>query len=522
SGALSAMEAPADDVRSTLETLLADATGSERELAVLVALVQRGGVPPDIVERAKRIVSGADDDNEDEVVDVHEIVEAACRVGTERDCIDLRAALIERGILVDLVLGAILEMEDLSGAIGSDLGPALRRFVPRAEALSRARSLYILAQLDESKPEDVETLATLLDHESNEEPEARWLAADALEILGPRATGAAVALGRAVAADPHSDVRWSAAAALGAIGPGARDTVPILVRALDDESMDVVISACRALPRIGHEGRTAIPRLLELLRGDEIERSWRAAYGLGGFGQLADEAVPDLLRFLESENTDARWSAANNLNAIGTRPAEVVPALVAALERETIPQPKLAMIHALASFRPDANIAAKALIARVEDKDEEEQVRLRALEALGALSNPPRAVVNGLAKALGSPEASVRRSALTAIERIGAAAADAVARLRAVLVEEVDAPDLRWRAADALGAIGPAARECVPDLIAAFESPDRDLRWSVVDALANIAVFDSKVKSIIARALEDEDEEVRAAGERAKEAMGGE
>ena len=58
---------------------------------------------------------------------------------------------------------------------------------------------------------------------------------------------------------PEVNVRRGAAKALGEIGPGAKDAVPELVEALDDEDMDLI--AVWALGRIGPAARAAVPAI---------------------------------------------------------------------------------------------------------------------------------------------------------------------------------------------------------------------------------------------------------------------
>jgi HEAT repeat protein len=47
-------------------------------------------------------------------------------------------------------------------------------------------------------------------------------------------------------------------------------------------------------------------------------------------------------------------------------------------------------------------------------------------------------------------------------------------------------PELRWRAAEALGRIGPGARDAVPDLTAALKDPDEAVRRWAAWALGRV------------------------------------
>jgi hypothetical protein len=63
---------------------------------------------------------------------------------------------------------------------------------------------------------------------------------------------------------PDINIRREAARALGEIGPGAKDAVPELIEALDDEDMDL-ITVC-ALGRIGPAARAAAPAITQWLK----------------------------------------------------------------------------------------------------------------------------------------------------------------------------------------------------------------------------------------------------------------
>jgi hypothetical protein len=58
---------------------------------------------------------------------------------------------------------------------------------------------------------------------------------------------------------PDINIRREAARALGEIGPGAKDAVPELIEALDDEDMDLI--AVWALGRIGPAAIAAVPAI---------------------------------------------------------------------------------------------------------------------------------------------------------------------------------------------------------------------------------------------------------------------
>jgi HEAT repeat protein len=94
--------------------------------------------------------------------------------------------------------------------------------------------------------------------------------ADAAEALGHRGAikkadvlGAIEPLVKALKDDSAPTVRKAAATALGAIGPDPKVSVPPLIEALQDDSIDVRIAAANALGSFGTDAREAVSALRE-------------------------------------------------------------------------------------------------------------------------------------------------------------------------------------------------------------------------------------------------------------------
>jgi HEAT repeat protein len=200
------------------------------------------------------------------------------------------------------------------------------------------------------------------------------------------------------------------------------------VQALSDEGLRSADPEARrdAVMRLAASGDTAAATLIAPLLNDPTE-SVRAA-AAGALGRLHDVAsVGALARVAGADKRPfVRKTAASALGEIGDRAG--VPALVERVRRER-----------------------------------DSEVRAAAVIALGAIGDP--SATAALRERLSDGDAFVRREAVRALGRVGAAEAlpDIVARLR----EDREA-EVRRRAAEALGALGDerareALREAVQD-----------------------------------------------------------
>jgi HEAT repeat protein len=138
---------------------------------------------------------------------------------------------------------------------------------------------------------------------------------------------------------------------------------------------------------------------------------------------------------------------------------------------------------------------------------------LCAFKGVLAQSNPE---VHRLVEDLESKSPGVRAKAIVALGRIGPAAKEAVADLIAAFK---DGPvRVRISAAEALGWIGPAAKEAVPDLVAALKERDEIIRSTAAQALGRIGPAAAAAIPDLIAALKDGPVRVRQS---AAQALGG-
>jgi HEAT repeat protein len=170
-------------------------------------------------------------------------------------------------------------------------------------------------------------------------PEGNLLIAEALWRITRSAKESLPVLVRALRGSPpwqyteHAQER--AARILGALGPRAKPAVPALRTALRDKEPEVRMAAAGALWNVTGSARVSVPILIQELvvespsnRGD-YSRS-HAAQALGQMGVDAKEAVPYLSRALRDRDGSVRLAAAQALGRLGPQARAAVPALIKA------------------------------------------------------------------------------------------------------------------------------------------------------------------------------------------------
>ena len=134
--------------------------------------------------------------------------------------------------------------------------------------------------------------------------------------------------------------------------------------------------------------------------------------------------------------------------------------------------------------------------------------KIRAVRrARGGGGETERADVADLIKFLGDADANVRTKAVDALGRIGPDAKQAVPALIKALSDP--SADMRGRAAMTLGQMGAAAKESVPALVKALGDTDVSVRRCAVLALYGFGPESKDIVAALVKSLEDPDMTVR-------------
>jgi HEAT repeat protein len=255
--------------------------------------------------------------------------------------------------------------------------------------------------------------------------------------------------------EKDGNLRSIVAHALGQIGPDAKDAIPEIVQALNEQNEPYAISALALA--LGKIGPNAVPALRELLKGNNVTIQGEAAGALKLMGADAKDAVPELIDVVKKRK-DATDIAG------------------------------LQAIDALGKIGPNAKDAVPELTEALKDKTAHSPFRLRAAMALGNMGPAAKDAVPALVDALNAETAKygpLRFHAATALGQIGPDAEKAVLPLLDLLNDKNAGP-ARLLAIDALGKIGPGAKDAVRTLKEIAEGNDKSLGTAANKAIEKI------------------------------------
>jgi HEAT repeat protein len=297
--------------------------------------------------------------------------------------------------------------------------------------------------------------------------------------------------------------RASVRHALRSSDPKATGAVPVLAEALKDEDPATRRSTAMKLAEFGPAAKEAVPALLAAMRGTDSTLQATAAYALWRVSNEAKDPVATLIAVLgDKDHKESRWEAALWLHKMGPPAKEAVPALCAALsDQDDRLRSKVA--EALGAIHSQAELAVPALVKSLDDPDW--LVRCYAGKALGEFGPEARKAVLPLSEALTDRDGHVKVAAALALWKIEGKTDPAVP----VLIQTLNGEDARSyspeAAAEALGEIGPPAEAAIPDLTAALKHDSRGLRIAAAGALWKITKKPEPAVSVFIKALQDRD-----------------
>jgi HEAT repeat protein len=304
----------------------------------------------------------------------------------------------------------------------------------------------------------VASLLPLLDDRSEK---FRSIVAMILCRIGPAARFAVPSLAKALKdRTAHNPKEYIAI--LGAIGPAASKAVPVLVDMLgNSETREAVV---RALCSIGPGASKSIPAIARALQemlsqtGEGKNSDCTIVYELA---KLGTDAVPLLVEYLNNKNRCVQSWSTKALATMGKEAKIAVPALTKILKDRNL---KLRIDAASALWRIEQNRTGIPVLALLLTEDDDE-VSIEAAEALAQIGPAAKESVPRLMEALGHREPKVQIKAAIALWKVKKDTSG-VPVLASLLANEK-----KWYipvyAADALGEIGPAAKQALPALLRA-------------------------------------------------------
>jgi HEAT repeat protein len=260
-----------------------------------------------------------------------------------------------------------------------------------------------------------------------------------------------------------------------------QSAVKRLAEGLKDDEPRHREAAVRALVDLEPDPEIARPIIKEVM--DDLSPEARDAVFdvVAAFG---DKMVPRLIDGLENDK-QSRARAAAILGRIGPAAKAAVPALCACLSDDSS-ETRNEVLFALGAIGPDAKAAVPAIAGALEDSDM--NVRYAACYALGQIGPGATSAKADLMENLGSADQFLAMSAAWALTKIDPKCSMCVPKAVPVLIKALDEPHAitRVHAVQALGALGPLAKDAVPALKKALEDEIEDIRAVAAEALEAI------------------------------------
>ena len=391
--------------------------------------------------------------------------------------------------------------------------PTLRVIMCRADDHSAVRAAQALIHIGGPTPETTRRLIELL----RPTPYRSEVHA-ALIASGSAALPAAPTLVNMLGSDDPAVV-GAAADVLHRIGsPDARRAIPALIRGLKygPISREHCLGTAKTLAEFGSESRDAAPRLLSLLLSNDFDSQvrWHILLALEKIGADGTTIRPQLCRLLADEEKFP-WAAVLTARLDPDGP-QTVPALMAVL-RYPGGHNRMEAAKELGRFGFRARVAVPRLVQALEDEDDlirytvaASLIRVTgtkepwadflvqgmrhdpgAVRALADLAPDSRWAIPLLVQTLSHPDREFQSAAASSLVQFGPESREAVpALIRILKAERGREPGDRHLGptVDALGAIGPAAKDAAPLLREMIPSTDDfTFRW-FVDALKRIEV----------------------------------
>lgn len=308
--------------------------------------------------------------------------------------------------------------------------------------------------------------------------------------------------------DKDAADRADAARELGSMG--ATDSVDTLVKALSDRDKGVRLAASSSLWKLGEAARPAVPAMTKAFEGASGWFKLNLGGALEDLGTDREELVEGYRRVLESNDASARVEAASRLR--GHVPdSELIPVVNEALDDDSVRSEAQAVLRKL---QPKSGEETSSVVRRLHHKDS--SVRGDALRQLARTKPLPKDALPEMLGLIEDSEESVRRTACSAMGTLGASHAAQTVPLLVRALRTDEATDVRKAAGQALGEIGPAAKEAIPALVEALQKDkEREVREAACEGLQGMGKTAKAAIPALEAAQKDADGFVRNAAWRA-------
>jgi hypothetical protein len=294
------------------------------------------------------------------------------------------------------------------------------------------------------------------------------------------------------------EMRRSAVATLAGKLIGEKSALVLLTEAIRDRDDKVQREAVATLGKSLPAARQALPALIQALGESEGQLTQDVAWVIGKIGPDAKEAVPHLAAVLDNqrEYNNVKAEAGRALGRIGSKAVDAVPALVRALASWGNRRYVAALVRIGQSAQDtvvDECIKQLGQPHKGLNEREDESPHLGAMAVLRELGPRAARSAPALRKLLADNSAGqlLRAEAANALWKVTGETRETIAALIGLLRRGNDTYTIGGqtpcgRAALTLDAIGPDAREAIPELEKLFKSTYKLEAFAAAGALWSI------------------------------------
>jgi HEAT repeat protein len=271
--------------------------------------------------------------------------------------------------------------------------------------------------------------------------------------------------------------RRNAALLLGEIQTRGPTVIPRLAMAMRDPDHTVRVFAAQALARWG---LGPVETWIEALSIPEAGMRGIAAEALSRMGRRADQARPDLLKLLADAEVEVQTAAVQALGSMGEGSDGFVDFLLTGMNgnrQETY-------VRALGEAGPSATKAMPRLWEMVESETTENELRERALEALGKIAGRVPVDATFIERVAGF--VAVEGFGSTAVEALGRLGPRGVPALLRVLETGSERPDVIEKTLEILFDSGFDVGDALPLLLRWADDPNDEIARAAVRVLEQL------------------------------------
>lgn len=355
--------------------------------------------------------------------------------------------------------------------IGGKATPRLISALDDESILVRANAAAVLAEMQPTPNEAIESLTPLLEHES---AQLRAAAADALAGC-TRLPEHVVSTLSDLRQDPSPLVRAKALDGIVRHQTDRSVIVPALLQAMKDSDAGVRSASMRALSQMESPPDESTEQIAACLSDDEASVRSEAAIALGRLGDVAKQFVDPIADLLDDKERQPRISALKSIGQIGTESKSIVMTISTFLDdgdTEFVLTALRTLEQLGGETSRDTTEDSSEVTARILPllKHPNVSIRCAAVNCLSAVESESSKVVPRLIEALDDADWTVRRDAAIQLGEIGSpAATSAVPSLLRLSRNEQD----RDAARSALRSIDDAGPESIPLLLEGLKGEDR-------------------------------------------------